>query len=417
MVEAKKAKPDFADLDNDGDTKEPMKKAAKDAKVKEGIEDKLADAREKAKAKGKTVKDKEEKPKSNVRKVAGKAYGGSKQKTEVDEAVRLLGNPSISSGRMRYPKGHSPEGQAHRDKVAKMAKGIRSQGREISRGGTQVDPTDRHAAAPSVRKYKSQEVSRVNELSKGTLSSYADKAREQGSAARGVAYHGSTRGAGEKQMGSVVKKPRPGSEAEKFDKFADKRLAGAAKAEKKVKMKEGVHVSGTHKKVFSESVEQHLSFKDMMKLVIESGGQQQIDPVDTALFNWATRVARKKIGEGMKAEVYAGMVYERMGGVFQLYDVLSESYVSTNRQLNEEVDPEEIADLLEKFRNGEIDYEEFRNELDSIEHTEYSMRQGELGMQGDDTPAGHRAWGRENDDWDQLDDIEDDEEDEEDYKI
>jgi hypothetical protein len=78
------------------------------------------------------------------------------------------------------------------------------------------------------------------------------------------------------------------------------------------------------KKVVAESVEQKLSFKDMMKLVVESGGQQQIDPVDTALFDWATRVAKQKLGEGMKAEVYAGMVYERMGGKFEMYDVLSE---------------------------------------------------------------------------------------------
>ena len=49
--------------------------------VEEGIEDKLAAAREKAAAKGKT-KEKEEAPKSNTRKVAGNAYGGSKQKTE-----------------------------------------------------------------------------------------------------------------------------------------------------------------------------------------------------------------------------------------------------------------------------------------------------------------------------------------------
>ena len=33
---------------------------------------------------------------------------------------------------------------------------------------------------------------------------------------------------------------------------------------------------------------------------------------------------KQKIGEGLKADVYAGMVYERMGGVFEMYDVLSE---------------------------------------------------------------------------------------------
>ena len=78
------------------------------------------------------------------------------------------------------------------------------------------------------------------------------------------------------------------------------------------------------KKVVAESVETKLSFREMMTLVVESGGQQQIDPIDTELFAWATRVAKQKLGEGMKAEVYAGMTYERMGGRFEMYDVLSE---------------------------------------------------------------------------------------------
>jgi hypothetical protein len=79
------------------------------------------------------------------------------------------------------------------------------------------------------------------------------------------------------------------------------------------------------KKTVKESVEPKMGFREMMKLVIESGGQQQIDPKDQALFAWATRVANTKLGEGMKSEVYAGMVYERMGGVFEMYDVLSET--------------------------------------------------------------------------------------------
>ena len=79
------------------------------------------------------------------------------------------------------------------------------------------------------------------------------------------------------------------------------------------------------KKVVAESVEQKLSFKDMVRLVQESGGQQQIDPIDKALFTWATRVATNKLGEGMKADLYAGLIYERNGGVFEMYDVLSES--------------------------------------------------------------------------------------------
>ena len=79
------------------------------------------------------------------------------------------------------------------------------------------------------------------------------------------------------------------------------------------------------KKTVKESVETKLSFKQMVQLVQESGGQQQIDPVDKALFTWAERVAKNKLGEGMKADLYAGLVYECNGGVFEMYDVLSES--------------------------------------------------------------------------------------------
>ena len=78
------------------------------------------------------------------------------------------------------------------------------------------------------------------------------------------------------------------------------------------------------KKVVAESVEQQLTFKDMVRLVQESGGQQQIDAVDTVLFNWAQRVAKSKLGEGMKADLYAGLIYERNGGRFEMYDVLAE---------------------------------------------------------------------------------------------
>ena len=79
------------------------------------------------------------------------------------------------------------------------------------------------------------------------------------------------------------------------------------------------------KKTVKESVETKLSFKQMVQLVQESGGQQQIDAVDKALFTWAERVARNKLGEGMKADLYAGLVYERNGGTFEMYDVLSEA--------------------------------------------------------------------------------------------
>ena len=95
---------------------------------------------------------------------------------------------------------------------------------------------------------------------------------------------------------------------------AQAKYFGGKKNESKVQLK----------KVVAESVEQKLTFKDMVRLVQESGGQQQIDPVDKALFTWAERVAKAKLGEGMKSDLYAGLIYERNGGVFEMYDVLAE---------------------------------------------------------------------------------------------
>jgi hypothetical protein len=80
----------------------------------------------------------------------------------------------------------------------------------------------------------------------------------------------------------------------------------------------------TAKKVVAESVESTMSLKDMLKIVSESGGQQQIDPVDQSLWTWANRVATAKIQESQKAEIFAAMIYERNGGKFEMYDVLAE---------------------------------------------------------------------------------------------
>jgi hypothetical protein len=78
------------------------------------------------------------------------------------------------------------------------------------------------------------------------------------------------------------------------------------------------------KKVVAESVEQKLSLKDMLRIVKESGGQQAIDPMDKTLWSWANRVASSKVQESQKAEIFAAMIYERNGGRFEMYDVLSE---------------------------------------------------------------------------------------------
>jgi hypothetical protein len=118
------------------------------------------------------------------------------------------------------------------------------------------------------------------------------------------------------------KEPMKKAAGEKGGEKKDGKKGMSAKQEKFFgKKNESVTAS---KKVVAESVETKLSFKQMVQLVQESGGQQQIDPKDKELFNWASRVAASKLGEGMKAELYAGLIYERNGGVFEMYDVLSE---------------------------------------------------------------------------------------------
>jgi hypothetical protein len=115
--------------------------------------------------------------------------------------------------------------------------------------------------------------------------------------------------------------------AKEADKDGDKEESkGLSAKQKKLPpgLQKAIAAKKGKKKTVKESYEPKMSFRDMMRLVVESGGQQQIDPLDKALFSWATRVARNKLGEGMKSEVYAGMVYERMGGRFEMYDVLSE---------------------------------------------------------------------------------------------
>jgi len=119
-----------------------------------------------------------------------------------------------------------------------------------------------------------------------------------------------------------MKSAAKGKDGEKKD--SGKKGMSAAQEKYFGKKNESKMMPKGKKRPVKESIEQKLSFRDMMKLVVESGGQQQIDPLDKELFAWAERVAKTKLGENMKAEVYAGMVYERMGGRFEMYDVLSE---------------------------------------------------------------------------------------------
>lgn len=123
------------------------------------------------------------------------------------------------------------------------------------------------------------------------------------------------------------KEPMKKAAGEKGEDKKDGAKKGMSAAQAKYfgKKNESKMMPKGKKRPVKESVETKLSFKQMVQLVQESGGQQQIDPLDKSLFNWATRVATSKLGEGMKAELYAGLIYERNGGTFEMYDVLSEA--------------------------------------------------------------------------------------------
>lgn len=142
-----------------------------------------------------------------------------------------------------------------------------------------------------------------------------------------------------KEKSAVVKKAVAGKDIgkkgkgfEKVEKAAKKGGASDPKAVAAAAMWKGQ----AKKKAVKESIEHKLTFKQLVSLVQESGGQQQIDPVDTELFAWAQRVASAKY-EGVKQELYAGMVYENMGGEFRMYDVLSEASL-TRPQMARQID-------------------------------------------------------------------------------
>ena len=242
---------------------EAKKKAEEDVKEEMKVGDK------KASSTGGTI----EKTATGVKHTAGKNYGGDKAPKDDDiddepkakKAKKESVEPQFKSKFMKMVEAAKEESEAEakkkkEDKKKKMAK-IMDEGKK---------PDDDGDGVPD----------------------WADKKK------------GEDDNAGKKTSG---KKGMSDKQAKYFGKKTESKMMPKGK-----------------KRPVKESIENILSFKDMIKLVQESGGQQQIDAVDQELFSWAQRVAKQKIGEGLKADVYAGMVYERMGGVFEMYDVLSE---------------------------------------------------------------------------------------------
>lgn len=250
VAEAKKAKPDFLDMDKDGNKTEPMKKAVKD---KEAKVDEVFDADAPVGATKKTASGGTATKTATGMVHKGKKYGGEEEKSDDDE----------DAPKAKKAKKESIDPEAFKESFMQMV----AEKKKPSAGMT--------------KKEKSAVVKKA------------------------------------KAGGDIGK---PGKGFEKVEKAAAKGGAKDPKAVAAAAMWKGE----AKKKTVKESVEPKLSFKDMIKLVQESGGQQQIDPVDAELFAWAQRVASTKFTESTKAELYAGVVYERMGGVFQMYDVLAE---------------------------------------------------------------------------------------------
>ncbi len=77
------------------------------------------------------------------------------------------------------------------------------------------------------------------------------------------------------------------------------------------------------------STKESLSFTTALKVVKESRGQFQIDPMDKNLWAWAERVGKSKFTESVQAQAFAAATYERMGGEWGLHKVITETQKKT----------------------------------------------------------------------------------------
>jgi hypothetical protein len=208
--------------------------------------------------------------------------------------------------------------------VTKTATGIIHKGKKY---GGEEEKSDDEEDAPKAKKAKKESIDQ--EAFKGKFAKMVESKKEETAAEK--AAEKAKKDEKKKKIAKIVDeaaKPDFLDVDGDGDKKEPMKKAAAEKGGDKKDGKKGMSAKQEKffgkKKTVKESVEPKLTFKDMIKLVQESGGQQQIDPVDAELFAWAQRVASTKFTESTKAELYAGVVYERMGGVFQMYDVLAE---------------------------------------------------------------------------------------------
>jgi hypothetical protein len=267
---------------------EAKKKA--EEKKEEKVDEEMKVGDKKASSTGGTI----EKTKTGIKHTAGKNYGGDKApKDDEDDAPKSK----------KKAAKESIDTEAFKGKFAKMVEAEMKTGEKkpSSTGGT-IEKTKTGLKHTAGQNYSGKTA--VKDVKEGAKPDFLDIDGD------GDKKEPMKKAAGEK--GGDKKDGKKGMSDKQAKYFGKKNESVSPDVKKKAK------------KVVAESVETKLSFKQMVQLVQESGGQQQIDPTDKELFNWATRVAASKLGEGMKAELYAGLIYERNGGVFEMYDVLSE---------------------------------------------------------------------------------------------
>lgn len=247
-------------------------KKKKDEDMKEDM--KVGD--KKASSTGGTI----EKTKTGIKHTAGKNYGGDKAPKDTDEDDKPA----------KKKKVKETAEVAARAKFQAMVEAKKKGGKpdflDMDKDGDKEEPMKKAVADKKKNPFAKKAVKEATKTDKP----WTDMS-------------------GKKHTGTAVKGDKyTGKEADKEAKAKSKKDESVVRA----------------KAVVAESVDQKLTFKQCIQLVRESGGQQQIDAVDQELFAWAQRVAATKFNEGMQRDAFAGLTYERMGGEFKLFDVLSE---------------------------------------------------------------------------------------------
>ena len=272
------AKPDYIDIDGDGDKKEPMKKAAKDAKKKKKVDE-------------------------------AKDEGKMPSKKEVMKCCK--DGMSVAEICKKYP-------DCDQKKLKEMCKDCKAEMKESVNEAEQIIKAEKKAKMPSKKSILmmcSKGMS-VKEMCEAHPDCDQKKLKEMCEACM-EEYKKKNESVSFVDMDGEIVEAQSAKQKAAFKKMLDKKKG---KTSDDKEMDEGAY--GKKKKTVKESVETKMSFVDMYKMVKESGGQQAIDPMDDVLWNWANRVAVTKVEETNKQEIFAAMLYERNGGRFEMYDVV-----------------------------------------------------------------------------------------------